>query len=78
MMLQVWIQRLTVEGDKDGDPYLIGWCEVGTAPNVDDRWPASRDYQEGIVRLRRWSESVDRRYTLSITVEARRKPEVTP
>ena len=78
MMVQVRVQKLAPDGDKDGDLELIGWIEVNSAPNVGDRWPSPPGYLPGIVRERRWALPIAGSYELAITVEARRKPEVAP
>ena len=78
MMLQVWMQKLTAEGDKDGGPESIGLVDIYSTPHVGDRWPSPPEFLPGIVRERRWELSIAGWYELTITVEARRKPEVTP
>lgn len=77
MMIRVRIQKLTAAGDKDGD-VESAWAEVHSAPNVGDRWPSPPGYLPGIVRERQWALSIAGWHELEITVEARRKPEVTP
>ena len=77
MVVRVQIQKLTAAGDKDGDVELFGWVDVHSTPNVGDRWPSPPEYLPGIVRERQWMK-IAGWHELAITVEARRKPEVTP
>lgn len=78
MMIQVLIQKLAPDGDKDGHPEPIGWVDIHSTPHVGDRWPSPPGFMPGVVRERRWSLLIAGWYELAITVEARRKPEVNP